>query len=395
MFTFIDLFAGIGGFKIGCEQNGGKSLGFSEVNKKAIATYCQNFNEKESNNFGDITKIKSLPQCDILTGGVPCQSWSIAGKRKGFDDERGQLWNDAIKMLSLSNPKVFIFENVKGLYDTRNANALAYILEQIRNAGYFSKVFLLNSYDFGLPQKRERLYIIGFKKELYANSFNINGKNNKLELNDFLDETQNITSYADCFSLNDIRDGTSTLHSWDINNISSEYKNICYLLLKNRRKSIYGKKDGNPLSLEDFKKIDSSITIEKLNKLCELNILQNIDSKYDFKNRKISTGINGVNRIFMPSSPYFSTLTSTVSYDYIACGQNVSINNKEDFLQFYKKNTFRQITKNEGLRIQGFPKNFILPENRTQWMKLLGNSVTPPVISDIIKQIITTGCLEK
>ena len=88
-FTFIDLFAGIGGFKIALEKNGGKSVGFSEINKDAIASYCDNLNESPSNNLHDIKQITQLPQHDLLTAGVPCQSWSIAGKNLGFDDDRG------------------------------------------------------------------------------------------------------------------------------------------------------------------------------------------------------------------------------------------------------------------------------------------------------------------
>ena len=109
-FTFIDLFAGIGGFKMALSANGGSCAGFSEINKDAINTYCENFNINSEDNFGDITKIKELPSHDILTGGVPCQSWSIAGKNLGFDDDRGQLWNDTIYLLNQSRPKAFIFE---------------------------------------------------------------------------------------------------------------------------------------------------------------------------------------------------------------------------------------------------------------------------------------------
>ena len=113
-FSFIDLFAGIGGFKMALSRNGGRCLGFSEISNDAINIYCENHNTPQSQNLGDITKIKELPEHDILTAGVPCQSWSIAGKNLGFDDDRGQLWNDTIFLLQQSKPKVFIFENVKG-----------------------------------------------------------------------------------------------------------------------------------------------------------------------------------------------------------------------------------------------------------------------------------------
>ncbi|PWL23437.1 MAG: hypothetical protein DCO96_15925 [Fluviicola sp. XM-24bin1] len=104
-FTFIDLFAGIGGFHLGLEANGGKNLCFSEIDKNAIAYYCKNHDLPVENNLGDITKIQELPEHDLLTAGVPCQSWSIAGRNLGFDDDRGQLWNDTIYLLNKFRPK--------------------------------------------------------------------------------------------------------------------------------------------------------------------------------------------------------------------------------------------------------------------------------------------------
>jgi DNA (cytosine-5)-methyltransferase 1 len=133
-FSFIDLFAGIGGFRLALQSVGGTCIGFSEIAPDAINTYCQNFKEDTSANFGDITKLKTLPEHDFMTAGVPCQSWSIAGKNLGFDDDRGQLWNDTLYLLNKVRPKAFIFENVKGLADPRNAKALEYILNRIKNA---------------------------------------------------------------------------------------------------------------------------------------------------------------------------------------------------------------------------------------------------------------------
>ena len=126
-FTFIDLFAGIGGFRIALSNAGGVCLGFSEIAPDAIKAYCTNYNEPESNNFGDITKLKSLPEHDFMTAGVPCQSWSIAGKKLGFDDDRGQLWNDTLYLLNKVRPKAFIFENVKGLADPRQVCNITWI----------------------------------------------------------------------------------------------------------------------------------------------------------------------------------------------------------------------------------------------------------------------------
>ena len=276
-FTFIDLFSGIGGFHKALSGIGGKCLNFSEINKDAINTYCINHDEEIERNLGNITKIEHLPRHDILTAGVPCQSWSIAGKNLGFDDDRGQLWNDTIYLLHQSKPKAFIFENVKGLVDPRNKEALSYILKRIKEAGYFANYYVINSFDYGVPQNRVRIYIVGFKEKEYLLKFNISKPLNKrMKLGDILSKDEPITinhkrlvqrdlfgeivpkrnmslsnnnGVNDYFLFNDLRNGHSTIHSWDIINTTERQKNICYLLLKNRRKSAYGKSDGNPLSL--------------------------------------------------------------------------------------------------------------------------------------------------
>lgn len=173
MFSHIDLFSGIGGFKIAADRNGGNCIGFSEIDNEAIRYYCKNFNESITANLGDIRKIENLPKHDLLTAGVPCQSWSIAGKNLGFDDDRGQLWNDTIYLLKQSQPKAFVFENVKGLVDPRNSAALTYILERIREAGYHANYYVLNSFDYGVPQSRVRVFIVGFRNKKHYQRFSL------------------------------------------------------------------------------------------------------------------------------------------------------------------------------------------------------------------------------
>lgn len=307
-FTFIDLFAGIGGFKMALNANGGTCIGFSEVNKDAINTYCENYKIESDFNFGDITKIKELPRHDILTGGVPCQSWSIAGKNLGFDDDRGQLWNDTIFLLNQSKPKTFIFENVKGLVDPRNKDALTYILERIREAGYYANYYIINSHEYGVAQNRVRVYIVGFRKKFFFDNFhlpkhfktkttlaNILGlqiPNNTIEEqvqkdlfgNPIKAKQMSLSSkngFNDYFLFNDLRNGHSTIHSWNILNTSERQKEICLLLLKNRRKSSFGPLDGNPLSLKQFQLLDSSITKKDLISLVEMDILKKVDYKFE------------------------------------------------------------------------------------------------------------------
>jgi DNA (cytosine-5)-methyltransferase 1 len=488
-FTFIDLFSGIGGFRLALNNLGGDCIGYSEINNDAIKTYCKNFDEDEQLNFGNITKIENLPKHDLLTGGVPCQSWSIAGKNLGFDDDRGQLWNDTIYLLNKIRPKAFIFENVKGLVDPRNKVEFSYIMERIKEAGYFANYYLLNSYDYGVPQNRLRVYIVGFAEESHELKFNLpNPLKSKIQLNKILKEieisvvleqnnnkksldlfgevvnnrkmslSQN-NGLNDYFLFNDLRNGHSTIHSWDIIKTTQRQKEICYLLLKNRRKPAYGILDGNPLSLKHFQDLDKSIDLTELIELEKLEILKskeysfeindfdqnkiddeefavlncakdytftidilkndknikvkkisiskNIEKlklkkiiscseiRFDFKNSKISTGLNGINRIFLPKSKIFPTLVASDTNDFIALKDIVASNEEEFKLKFieeiYNKGLFRKITKKEACLIQGFPEEFNLPESRARWMKLIGNSVSVPVIQMLGKAIIETG----
>ena len=134
-FTFVDLFSGIGGFRIPLEKLGGKCLAYSEIDKQAIEVYKNNFKTDNEIFLGDITKVKTTPKADLIVGGVPCQAWSVAGKKKGFDDPRGKLWEDTIRVVNTNKPKTFIFENVKGLYDPRN-KALNLIISEFRKCNY-------------------------------------------------------------------------------------------------------------------------------------------------------------------------------------------------------------------------------------------------------------------
>ncbi|MCL6752887.1 DNA (cytosine-5-)-methyltransferase [Nostoc sp. CCCryo 231-06] len=169
-FTFIDLFAGIGGFRIPLQELGGICLGYSEIDKEAIKVYQNNFirdaNAEEAY-LEDITNLNKLPfEIDLLVGGVPCQPWSIAGKLQGLDDPRGKLWIDVFRVVKANQPKAFILENVKGLTEPRNRKSLEYILNNLTVCGYVVKHQVLNSYDFGLPQDRDRIFIVGIRNDI-------------------------------------------------------------------------------------------------------------------------------------------------------------------------------------------------------------------------------------
>lgn len=169
-FTFIDLFAGIGGFRIAMQNLGGKCVYSSEFDAKAQETYFANYGEMP---FGDITKASTksyIPKdFDILCGGFPCQAFSLAGKRLGFKDEtRGTLFFEIEDILRKHQPKAFFLENVKGLAIHDHGRTLETILSHLDDAGYdVVPPQILNAMDYGVPQHRERIYIIGFRKDLH------------------------------------------------------------------------------------------------------------------------------------------------------------------------------------------------------------------------------------
>jgi DNA (cytosine-5)-methyltransferase 1 len=173
-FKFIDLFAGIGGFRIAMQNLGGKCVFTSEWDKDAQKTYRANFGEIP---FGDITKesVKNyIPKdFDVLCAGFPCQAFSIAGKRGGFEDTRGTLFFDVAEIIKKHKPKAIFLENVKGLRSHDKGQTLATILNVLRNdLGYFvPEPQVINAKEFGVPQNRERIYIVGFRKEIGINEF--------------------------------------------------------------------------------------------------------------------------------------------------------------------------------------------------------------------------------
>lgn len=164
-FKFIDLFAGIGGIRRPFDKLGGECVFSSEIDKFAIQTYEANYGETPS---GDITQIKAdeIPKFDILLAGFPCQSFSIAGKRQGFNDTRGTMFFEIQRILEHHNPECFLLENVKGLTNHdkgKTFETMKDILENKLNYKIFYKV--LNAKDYGVPQNRERIIIVGFKNK--------------------------------------------------------------------------------------------------------------------------------------------------------------------------------------------------------------------------------------
>lgn len=157
---YFSTFSGIGGFELGIGKRG-ECVGFSEIDKYATQIYQKHFPNHKA--YGDITKIAAdtLPDFDFFVGGFPCQAFSIAGKRRGFEDTRGTLFFDIARILRAKQPLYFLLENVKGLLSHDNGNTVKTIISTLTELGYDLQWQVLNSKNFGVPQNRERIFIAG------------------------------------------------------------------------------------------------------------------------------------------------------------------------------------------------------------------------------------------
>lgn len=292
----IDLFAGIGGIRLGFEKYFEKCVFTSEKDKFARETYLANFPSTHNINT-DITNIseQDIPKHDILLAGFPCQSFSIAGKRKGFEDTRGTLFFDIARILNYHKPEILFLENVKGLLFHDKGKTFNIILETLHDLGYNIYYDLLNSKDFGLPQNRERVYIVGFKDKNIKITFP-KPTYEKTRLGDILEE-----DVDDKYTMSDQMWATTQLRQQ--------------------------------------------------------------------KNTKNSYGL------FNSETVYTKTLIKSYS------GSKAPI-----LIEQENKNP-RALTPLECKRLQGFPRNFIIPVSNTQAYKQFGNSVSVPVVEAIAKQI--------
>lgn len=237
--TFIDLFAGIGGMRLGFESVGGKCVFSSEWDENAKKTYFANFGEVP---FGDITKIKEkdIPKHDVLLAGFPCQAFSIAGERRGFEDSRGTLFFDVARIIKFHRPSSFLLENVKGLINHDDGKTLEVILGTLKELGYHTSWKVLNTMDHGnVPQTRERIYIVGFDSKKFKKiEFNFPEKIElKSKVTDLLDSKVSEVFYYDKYPIYKqlkkemINEGV--VYQWRRKYVRENKSNVCPTLTAN------------------------------------------------------------------------------------------------------------------------------------------------------------------
>ena len=332
-FTFIDLFAGIGGFRLAMQEHGGKCVFSSEWDDAAKQTYFENYGEVP---FGDITKpkIKKLiPQeFDVLCAGFPCQPFSYSGQKLGFKDKtKGTLFFDICEILKERQPKAFFLENVKGIVSHEKGKTI----ETIRNVlteelGYDIHETILSSLDFGLPQKRERWYCVGFKKKTDF-EFPI-GTNKGATLRDIIDlDNDDPSLILPKFELDRIK-----YHFEHANEVRVKHDNSKYA--PNTKKGKYG--------VYSFQKPDGSL--------------------------RFHVGDHAKTQI---QEAFYSCLDSYAS---------TIIANRTPKLWDIE----RKLSVRESARLQGFPDEFKVPVSNAQAYKQFGNSVSVPVLIKIAERIV-------
>lgn len=406
---FVDLFCGIGGIRIALGlalrniSLEGECVLSSDIDPRARETYSLNFSEVPQS---DIRQIMNVPKHDVLLAGFPCQPFSYAGSRRGFGDTRGTLFFEIERILQKNQPSCFILENVRGLTTHDSGRTLATIISRLEAIGYGVTYRVLNSADYGVPQNRMRIYIVGIlgaQPELSMQSRTRFVDSNKFR-SDFptlFDEeratVRNIleSTVEDHFwcspeinsSLQKLTNGNleklagyrfidsrngSSIHSWDIGlkgSCTYDEKSLLEALISNRRKHKFGThQDGKALSL---KQIQTFFPHPKLNNLIT-SLLNKGYLRDDGQKFNLTAGNMSfeVYKILDPDSISVTIVTSDAHK-----------------LGVIQGNRLRRLTPREVARLQGFPDSFILHPSEGAAYRQLGNSVSIPVVQKVLESL--------
>lgn len=425
---FIDLFAGIGGIRLGLEKalrQAGyvpKCVFTSEIKEHAIKILKQNHPKDVIT--GDITKVdaSSIPDFDILCGGFPCQAFSAAGNRDGFADTRGTLFFDVERIIVEKKPKGFILENVEGLVNHDGGNTLKVILSNLDAANYWVSYKVLNSKDFGVPQERKRIYIIGIRKDISNNRIQLEGfRKRKKYLGKILESGKPTSDSAfvklllEKFTIEELsgkaikdkRGGDANIHSWDLEikgPVSNEEKHFLNLLLKERRKKkwaeIIGIKwmDGMPLTKEQIEEFYQNDNLQAmLDDLTSKGYIRyehpkkQIEEKHQAPDGRIVTTYRRVSDDTKPKG--YNIVTGKLSFEVgkILSPQEIAptlVATDMQHLYVADNGGLRTLTLREGLRLFGYPESFKFDIDGANGFDLLGNTVVVPVIKAVATRLI-------
>lgn len=424
---FIDLFCGIGGLRLGFE-NACKDLNLdsicvfsSEIKAPAIEVYQRNFNNHEV--YGDITKIDSnqIPSFDILLAGFPCQSFSSAGTRNGLSDERGILFYEIKRILKDKKPSGFLLENVPNLVKHEGGKTWKIIESVLCDLGYKVNHIVLNSKAHGLPQSRERVYIVGtLNKKVNLAKFDETTSclGNILEQGKKTLETTFIKNLLEKYNVTELygkaikdkRGGENNIHSWDLElkgHINQEQKELLSELLKARRKKewaeIKGIKwmDGMPLTLEEiasfYKPIFFSSNLQGLKNLLDDLVEKNyLKYEYPKDEYEIQNNLGNLVKKRLPRKDLpkgYNIVTGKLSFEInkILDPKDIAptlVATDMERIAVVDGQGIRKLTNREGLRLFGFPESFQLDLPIKQAFDLLGNTVPIPVVKKVSTRLL-------
>lgn len=415
----IDLFSGIGGirkgFELACADEGieCECVYSSEIKYAALKVFHQN--HPMEGIAGDITKVdaNTVPDFDVLLAGFPCQAFSSAGKRLGFMDTRGTLFFDVERILAAKKPLGFVLENVEGLVNHDKADrkkpigrTLETILQHLEALGYKISWRILNARNFGVPQERKRIYIVGSRKDMPClDDFPLTGKKlgDILEKGKPLDESEFVQNLLSHYSVNELkgrsikdkRGGEDNIHSWDLEMkgpVSSTQKKLLNAMLKERRKKKWAQEygidwmDGMPLTLDMIRTFfDDPCLEEMLEDLAQKRYVVKEHPKALVDGRRVQdeslpVGYNivagkmsfRVNKVLDPDDVAPTLVAMDMQHLYVPDGKGI-----------------RPLTMREGLRLFGYPDDFKFVDlTIAEGYDLLGNTVVVPVIKAVSKKLL-------
>ena len=424
---YLDLFAGIGGFRIGFEQACTlRSLEplcvlTSEIKPQALHALRSNFPDISVS--GDITRIHSedISDFDVLLGGFPCQAFSIAGKKKGFEDTRGTLFFEIFRILRDKKPKGFILENVDALvtHDRKRASdrigrTFEIILSSLESLGYKVSWRILECWKFGVPQRRKRVFITG---SLYSPPYLLEFREKAPLLSDILQTTGKSSDSEFCRNLlsrypleslygkhiNDKRGEEGNIHSWDLGvrgEVTPFQKRLLESILKERRRKEYAREtgidfmDGMPLTFEQIRTFCSSPDLQQnLDRLVEMGYLRYSHPKKLLNGERVpdTTKLKGYNIINCKFDMEFSRILNP----YGLCPTLTAT--EASYIGVPDSGGIRRLTLREGLDLFGFPRTYSLDSTMEEYgyMKtfdLLGNTVVVPTVREVALRLFETFC---
>ena len=377
-FKFIDLCAGIGGFHIALKELGGECVLAAEIDTYAIETYNQNYNIDSNNNLRDLTK-KDIPDYDILCAGFPCQTFSKAGSQQGFEDIRGTIFFDIVRILTETKPKFILLENVRNLASHNNGNTWNTIRKTLTEIGYLvpEKPFIVSPLNFGVPQSRERVFIPCIRKDI--------AKVEKIELEVPIKKDTTIFDILEPIV--------------ELKYSISEYEKYAIQVWEEFKQGITTKALGFPIWYDSFK-LDRG-SIKDLPQWKQDFIIKNIEL-YETNKTFINSWEKKFNNLedLQPTHRKFEWQMGT---EYTSIYQGI-IQFRPSGIRVKKPDFFpalvamvhtpiigkylRRLTPRECARLQSFPDTFQLLSNDKQAYKQLGNSLNVTVAKYVFENTI-------